>query len=326
MKPIKILSIDGGGIRGLIPTIVLAKIEEMTGKPVCRLFDLIAGTSTGGILALALTMPAKDNKTAPAYSAENLVSLYTEKGEKIFTNNIFHGIDTVNGLFGEKYPSSGIDSVLKECFGTSMLSEALAPILISAYEIRLAKPFFFKSRHAKNPLKENYDFLMWQVARATSAAPTYFEPAQITVNDSGGVGYYTLVDGGVYANNPSMCAFAEAKVMFGNAADIMLLSLGTGEAARTISYKDAKDWGLVQWAKPILDIVFDGISDTVDYQINQLLNNNRYYRMQTNLAQTGKGMDDASKENIRELKLLGQSIVEEWQKNGKLEKLCRQLT
>lgn len=326
MKPIKVLSIDGGGIRGLIPATVLAKIEEMTGKPVCRLFDLIAGTSTGGILALALTMPAKDNRKLPAYSAEDLISLYTENGEKIFSSNIFHGIVTVNGLFGEKYPSSGIDTVLKNCFGTAMLSEALAPVLISAYEIGLAKPFFFKSRHAKNPLKENYDFLMWQVARSTSAAPTYFEPARITVNGSGAAGDYTFVDGGVYANNPSMCAFAEAKVMFGNAADIMLLSLGTGESARTISFKDAKDWGLVQWAKPILDIVFDGVSDTVDYQINQLLNNNRYYRMQTNLAQTGKGMDDAGKENINELKHLGQSIIEEWQKNGKLEKLCRQLT
>lgn len=325
MKPIKVLAIDGGGIRGLIPAMILAKIEEMTGKPVCRLFDLMAGTSTGGILVLALTIPSKSNKSVPAYSAENLISLYTEKGKKIFSNNIFHTTATAGGLLGEKYPSSGINSVLKTYFGAALLSEALTPVLVSSYEIGLRKPFFFKSRHAKNPLKENYDFLMWQVARATSAAPTYFEPFRIPINDNGGADYYTFVDGGVYANNPSMCAFAEAKAMFGNTADIMVLSLGTGELTKTIAFQDAKDWGLVQWAKPILGIVFDGVSDTVDYQMNQLLNNNRYTRIQASLAQMGKGIDDASKENIHELKLLGQSIIEDWQKSGKLDKLCRQL-
>jgi uncharacterized protein len=327
MKKVKILSIDGGGIRGLIPAMILAKIEEMTSKPISQLFDIIAGTSTGGIVALALTMPDKNNKDIPAYSANDLISLYTDKGEKIFSRNIFHRITSVDGILDEKYPSSGIESVLKECFGTVMLSEALTPVLIPCYEIGLRKPFFFKSWHAKDPSKEKYDFNMWKIARATSAAPTYFEPFKLEIDGKGQADYYSLIDGGVYANNPAMCAFAEAKVMFENTADILMVSLGTGELTHSISYNDAKDWGLVNWAKPILGTVFDGVSDTVDYQLRQLLHRDRYYRIQASLAQLGKdGIDDASKENIHELKLLGLSIIDEWQRNGKLARLCYMIT
>lgn len=326
MKKVKILSIDGGGIRGLIPAMILAKIEEMTSKPICQLFDLIAGTSTGGILSLALTMPSKDNKNLPAYSANELINLYANEGEKIFSSNIFHKIASMDGLSDEKYLSSGIETVLKEYFGKAKLSEALTPVLIPSYEIGLRTPFFFKSWHAKNPLKENHDFYMWQVARATSAAPTYFEPYKLEIGDKGGADYYALVDGGVYANNPAMCAFAEAKVIFENSTDILMTSLGVGELTRCIPYNEAKNWGLVKWVKPILGIVFDGVSDTVDYQLQQMLPINRYYRMQASLAQLGKDdIDDASKENIHELKLLGLSIIEEWQRDGKLERLCNLL-
>jgi patatin-like phospholipase/acyl hydrolase len=326
MKTIKVLSIDGGGIRGLIPAMILAKIEEMTSKPICQLFDLIAGTSTGGILSLALTVPSKDNKDMPAHSAEDLIKLYTDKGKKIFSSNIFHKISSLDGVSEEKYPATGIESVLKEYFGQSMLSDSLTHVLVPAYELGLRSPFFFKSRHAKNPKKENHDFQMWQIARSTSAAPTYFEPYKLDIGDKGGADYYAFIDGGVFANNPALCAYAEAKVMFGNTPDILMLSLGTGKRTRCIPYDEAKDWGLLKWAKPILGTVFDGVSDTVDYQLGQILPDNLYYRIQASLAQLGKDeMDDASEENIHELKLLGLGIIEEWQRTGRLEKLCSKL-
>lgn len=326
MKKVKILSIDGGGIRGIIPAMILAKLEEMTSKPTCRMFDLIAGTSTGSIMALALTIPSGDNRNIPAYTAGQLVNFYADKGSKIFSTDIFHKIATLDGITDERYKSSGIESVLKDFFGETMLAEALSPVLVPAYEIGLRTPFFFKSRHAKKTGKEDYNFPMWQVARAGSAAPTYFEPFKLKLGREEGADYYTLIDGGVYANNPSMCAFAEAKVMFGNQADILLISLGTGELSRAIPYEEAKDWGLINWAKPMLGIVFDGVSNTVDYQLRQLLTDDRYYRIQSSLAELGKGMDDASGENIHQLKLLGQKTIEECQKNGKLEKLCEQLS
>ncbi len=326
MKTVRILSIDGGGIRGLIPAMVLAKIEKMTSKPICRLFDLIAGTSTGGILSLGLTMPANKDKGLPAYGAGDLISLYSDNGKKIFSSGIFHKIISMNGIAKEKYPSSGIEALLKQYFGSARLSEALTPVLIPSYEIGLRTPFFFKSEYARDPLKSGYDFYIWQVARATSAAPTYFEPCKIRINDENGADYYTLIDGGVYANNPAMCAFAEAKTMFEKTADIVLVSLGTGELTRSIPYDDAKDWGAVKWAKSILGTVFDGVSDTVDYQLRQLLKKDKYFRLQASLAQLGKDeMDDASDENIHELKLLGSSLIDECEKNGVLERLCSQL-
>ncbi len=325
MKKVKILSIDGGGIRGIIPAMILAKLEELTSKPIYRMFDLIAGTSTGSIMALALAMPSADNKDMPAHTAGQLVNFYADKGNRIFSTNIFHKIATLDGITDERYKSSGVESVLKDFFGESMLAEALTPVLVPAYEIGLRTPFFFKSCHAKKPEKANYNFPMWQVARASSAAPTYFEPFKLKLNQEEGADYYTFIDGGVYANNPSMCAFAEAKVMFGSQADIMLVSIGTGELSRAIPYEEARDWGLINWAKPMLGIVFDGVSNTVDYQLRQLLTDSRYYRIQSSLTELGKGMDDASEENIHQLKLLGQKTIEEWQRNGKLEKLCQQL-
>ncbi|HEX2926932.1 MAG TPA: CBASS cGAMP-activated phospholipase [Ruminiclostridium sp.] len=327
MKTIKILSIDGGGIRGLIPAMILAKIEEITSKPVSQLFDLIAGTSTGGILALALAMPSKDNKEKPAYTAHDLIKLYADNGKKIFSSNIFHKIISMDGIAEEKYPSSGIESVLKEYFGKTMLSESLTNLIIPSYELGLRVPYFFKSIHAKDTSRINHDFYMWQVARSTSAAPTYFEPYKLDIGDKGGADYYALIDGGVFANNPAMCAYAEAKVMFGNTPDILMFSLGTGEHTCSIPYDKAKDWGLMDWAKPILGTVFGGVSDTVDYQLSQVLPENMYYRIQASLAQLGSdAMDDASEENIHELKLLGLGLIEEWERNGKLEKLCNLLT
>ncbi|PYG89811.1 patatin-like phospholipase [Ruminiclostridium sufflavum DSM 19573] len=326
MGKVKILSIDGGGIRGIIPAMVLAKIEQITSKPICKLFDFISGTSTGGILALSLTKPSAQKKDMPEYSANDIVNMYIQNGKKIFSSNILHKITSLNGLLDEKYCSAGIETVLREYLGSSKLSDCLTHVLIPSYELGLRKPFFFKSWNAKNPDKRNYDFFMWQVARATSAAPTYFEPFKLKTDIRDKVNYYSLIDGGVFANNPAMCAFADAKVLFNDNDDIMMVSLGTGQLTKCIPYDKAKDWGLARWAKPILDTIFDGESDTVDYQLKHLLKKNDYYRIQASLAQLGKDeMDDADDENIHELKLLGQSLIEEWHASGKLDRLCSRL-
>ena len=325
MSKEKILSIDGGGIRGIIPAMVLAKIEEMTSKPICKLFDFISGTSTGGIIALCLTKPSNNNQDIPAYRAQDIVNLYVENGKKIFSSNIIHRITSCNGLFDEKYSSHGIESLLKKYLGTSRLSDCLTHVLIPSYEIGLRRPFFFKSWHAQNKNDRKHDFYLWQVARATSAAPTYFEPFKLE-KDNDNSEYYSFIDGGVFANNPAMCAYAEAKVIYKDIDDIMIVSLGTGELTKSIPYDKAKDWGLAKWSKPILDTIFDGESDTVDYQLRHLVKGNNYYRIQASLEKLGKDeIDDASDKNIHELKLLGQSLIEDWQKNGYLERLCYKL-
>ena len=156
-----------------------------------------------------------------------------------------------------------------------------------------------------------YDFPMRQVARATSAAPTFFEPVKIPAE--GPTGYYALVDGGLYANNPALCALVEARSLFGD-EPLLVVSLGTGALTRPIVYEDARHWGLARWAKPVLDIAFDGVSSTVDYQLQRMLRHQageqqRYYRFQPILDPGLTDMDDTSPRNIRRLKLLPEAML-----------------
>lgn len=320
-KQVRILSIDGGGIRGIIPAMILSRLEERTGKRIAQMFDLIAGTSTGGILALALVKPNLQGQ--PEFPAERLVQLYEEKGKQIFSSSLWHKFQALGNLAEEKYPTEGIESVLGEYCGQARLSDALTNVLITAYEIEQRFPFLFKSHKAKvNP---DYDFYMRDAARATSAAPTYFEPIRITTKDP--IEYFALVDGGVYANNPAMCAYVEAKTLFPQAEDVLVVSLGTGQLTRSLPYDRVKGWGLASWAKPILDVVFEGVSGTVDYELKQLLpprdGVKRYYRFQVRLEEGSEDLDNATLENIRKLKLLTEAMLRE--KAEDLNALCKQL-
>ncbi len=317
----KILSIDGGGIRGIIPSIILAQIEEQTQKPIAELFDLIAGTSTGGILALGLTKPGHDHK--PQYKASDMINLYEFEGPKIFSQSIWRKINNLGSVLEEKYPTQNVESVLKRYFKNSYLNEAITPVLVTGYEIERRSAYFFKSDRAKTNIKRN--FLMRDVARATSAAPTYFEPEKIPTEDF--KEYFALIDGGVYAGNPAMCAYVEALKMFPKEKDFLILSLGTGELTRPIYYLDSKNWGIAKWARPILDVVLSGISDTVDYQLKLLLppqeEEKRYYRFQVRLDDASDDMDNATPQNLRVLKLYAESLVKE--QSDTINILCEQL-
>lgn len=304
----KILSIDGGGIRGIIPATVLADLEDRTGRSIADLFDIIAGTSTGGILALGLTKPAPGDKSR--FSAQELVELYEDKGSTIFHRDLWHRALALGNLLEEKFSSEGIEGVLRTYFEEARISEARTEILITSYDIEQRRPYFFKRHKAREDAVQ--DFLMWQVARATSAAPTYFEPARLDV--SGGAGYMALVDGGVYANNPAMCGYVEARRLWPDEHDFLVVSLGTGELTRPIRHEDAKGWGLARWAQPILGVVFDGVSDTVDYQLQDLCRTKdggppQYFRYQVVLTKGSDDLDDSSRGNIHVLKLLAQDLI-----------------
>lgn len=320
--PFKVLSIDGGGIRGIIPAMVMAEIERRTKRPIPELFDLIAGTSTGGILALGLTKPDRNNKGKPNYTADDAIKMYEDRGAQIFSRSVWHRLHSRFGLSDEKYPTSGIESVLDEYLGDARLKDALTNVLITSYEIERRFPFFFRSSRAKQD--PTYDFPIAKVARATSAAPTYFEPLMLRTEDA--AEYYALVDGGVYANNPAMCAYVEAirvDQKQSSSKDILLVSLGTGQLTRPLTYDEAKDWGLIEWAQPILNVVFDGVSDTVEYQLKTLLPPDRYYRFQTFLDEGNDDLDDAGRTNIRVLKLKAEALIHD---NGKeLDNLCELL-
>ena len=317
-RPIRILSIDGGGIRGIIPAMVLAELERKTGRPICRLFDLIAGTSTGGVLALALTKP--DSAGNPAFAAARLIELYELEGPRIFSP-AWHRwpiIGFLYDLFFVRYSARNVGRVLRHYFGDTRLSEALTPLLIPAFELEKRDPWLFKSEKAKT--EADHDFPMRQAAYATSAAPTYFPPLSLprspSPNGRGGQGErYALIDGGVYAQNPALCAYVEAHTIYPDARDFLIASLGTGRIKTPIRYRSAKRWGLAGWARPILDVVFDGVSDTVDYELDQLLppagGSKRHYRFQAELEVGGDSMDDPSPANIQKLKDVARKLIAE---------------
>ncbi len=288
----RVLSIDGGGIRGIIPALVLAELERRADRRVHELFDLIAGTSTGGILACALCAP-------DPLPAEELVDLYDEEGPKIFDRSLWQRIHSAEGLLDEKYDASALDAALERFLGAKRLSEADPDLIVPAYDMNQPGPYFFKSRKAReSPVTD--DFPMSVVARATSSAPTYFEPLE--------AGNRALVDGGVFAVNPAMSAFAEV-LRFQPATDVRLLSLGTGQRTRKRTFDEVEDWGLIEWARPILDVVFDGVSDAVDYQLTHALQDGRYWRLQVELGAANDDLDDAGEENLARLQQHARDLI-----------------
>lgn len=321
-RPLRVLSIDGGGIRGILPAMVLADIERRTGRPIWQLFDVVVGTSTGALLGLALCVPGPDG--GALHTARDLVRLYEIGGRRVFSRSAWRKIRAVGNLVDGKYPSSGLENVLEECFGAARLKDALTEVVATAYEIERRLPFLFKSCNARS--KPHYDFPMVQVVRAATAAPTYFEPARIEID--GLSDYYALIDGAVFAHNPGMCAYVHALERFPEAEDILMVSLGTGELTRRLAYDDVKDWGAARWAQPVVNVMCDGLASSVDYQLRRLLpaaphGRNRYYRFQARLDVGNDDMDDASTENIRILKLLAEDMLQA--NRAQLRTLCEHL-
>lgn len=260
----RILSIDGGGIRGLIPALVLARIEQLAGQPMGQLVDLVAGTSTGGVVAAAV---------GAGIPMATVASLYRGRARDIFSRPLAHRISSLGGLVDEQYPADGLEACLQEVFGDKRLRDCTIPTLITSWDLGMGEPCLFKS--AKAQADKDRDYLLRRVCRATSAAPTYFEPANVKSAD--GV-LRTLVDGGVCANNPAMVALIEAYKLAPH-ADVTLISLGTGAQPSGIAPSEAKSWGLIRAARPVLDLLMTGPADIVDYQCRTILAD-RYHRLQ----------------------------------------------
>jgi uncharacterized protein len=314
---VRVLSIDGGGIRGLIPAVVLAEIERRIARPIADCVDMIAGTSTGGIIACALARPGIDGRPI---AAEELAGLYVEEGPRIFHRSLLRRITSAEGLLDERYDDIGLQDALRRYLGDTQLREALVPLLITAYDIEGRFAFFFRSERAK--ADPAYDFPLSAAARATSAAPTYFEPARVV--DAAGDRSYALIDGGVFALNPAMCAFAELAAAGRRDEIDLVVSLGTGSHTRRLPFEDVRGWGQIEWARPLIDVVFDGVAQTVDFELGQLLGPERYVRLQIRLTEASDDLDDASDRNLEALRREGARLVEE--RAADLERIAGILT
>jgi patatin-like phospholipase/acyl hydrolase len=292
----RVLSLDGGGIRGIIPALVIAHLERQMGAPASELFDLIVGTSTGGILALGLAL--QDEQGRPLLAAKRMVALYERHGGEIFERSLWRKLRTAGGLFEEAYSHEALETILQRYFGEKRLSDCGTPVMVTSYDIEHRKTVFIKSWHS-----DHSELLCAEASRATSAAPTYFEP----VNLEWAKHSRTLIDGGVFINSPAVSAYAEARKLFPD-EPIAMLSLGTGELTRSIPYDDARTWGSALWVMSLLDCMFDGASKAADHQMRLFLGDH-YLRLQTQLHYASDDMDDASRGNIRNLKQTAREMI-----------------
>ncbi len=283
MNKYRILSLDGGGIRGLLTSIIIERIE--TALPGWRDdIELYAGTSTGGIIALGL---------ANGYAPTKVRDLYYGRSEIIFQDSWFDNILDLGNAIGAKYDTNNLRAELFRLFGNLTLGDLNTRVLVPAFHLdngkpapdRMWSPKFF---HNFENGDSDSDQRIVDVALYTSAAPSYFPPVD---------GY---IDGGVVANNPSMAALAQAQdhrcqERCPTLGAVRLLSLGSGHIHRFIAQENkALDWGWGQWARPILNIMGEGLGDIAHYQCEQILGANRYHRLDPHL-QTAIELDDWSK-------------------------------
>ena len=328
-KLFRILSIDGGGIRGMMPAIIISELEKRlrlaTGKPdsyISDYFDIIAGTSTGGILACYYIY----NNNNKRLDASKAVDMYEKHGATIFKKRLFRFIIC---LFDSLYPDKGVDKVLSDTFGNSRLSEAPCNSAIMAYDITDRKAVIFTTDSARH--EESRDYLLREIARATSAAPAYFRVAKATSMD-GAPSY--LIDGGIYANDPTMCAIIEAKKTmyrdrdeYPKIKDMYVISLGTGTVSKSYNYERAKRWGLFRWAIPIIDMLQSSSAEVVSYQVEKLFdsegNSDKYIRIVPELYNVTHKMDDASPQNISNMKYAADKYIADHDKQ--LDEIVKQL-
>lgn len=308
---VTILSLSGGGIRGIIPAMVLEELERRTGRPVCTMFDYIAGTSTGGILACMLAVPNQHGQ--PRYSASRILECYLELGGAVFRRSLARRLRTLGGLTDARYSSRVLRQYLHEYLGNVRLSAALTRLVIPAYETRSASPYFFKSAFARPFGPDHENPPMKAAAMATAAAPTFFPPCQVGQN-------HCFVDGGLFANNPALCAYADARRAFPEEQDFLVVSLGTGIHLQPFTCRQLRRRGLIGWVSIILRMLQNSSTATVQYQMKTLIGPG-YREFQIPLDRQSDDMDDASPKNLERLREAGQRLIQE--KAGELAEVAQ---
>ena len=340
----RILTIDGGGIRGLIAARVVARLEELISaeaaeeRRVADCFQMVAGTSTGGLIALGLTVPDPANPARPRLSGADLVELYLSEGPRIFGGTL-HKLISLGGWIAPKHSPARLARALQDRFGDARLRDALRELIVTSYDMAEPGPRFFKRRRARE--LDDHDAAMVDVGLATAAAPTYFP--------SHGLGGRALVDGGLFAANPSVAALVEAlkrregELHDPNPGELLLVSLGTGQHETGHRQSEVRRWGRIGWIWPrrqdpaLIAAFLDGQSDAADHWAEILLNQEaggaqrdpavqgtgpRYYRFQTTLTESTP-LDDASPRALKLLNSAADRLLAE--QDGRLREVAGRL-
>jgi patatin-like phospholipase/acyl hydrolase len=319
----RILCVDGGGIRGLIPALVIAELEHRIQQPageqarVSDYFHMFAGTSTGGLVALSLTAPDPDRPERPAVTGDELARFYTEDGPGIFHRSLWQKLRTLWGWLGPKYTLGPLQTAIEKRLGTTHIENALRELVVTSYDMTNRDPYFFKRWRARELPESDRNRPLADAGLATSAAPTYFPSHELDGR--------ALVDGGVFAANPVIVAIVEALKRFSDDPhhldqdDLLVVSIGTGLHEDGYPQDKVRRWGRLGWVlpqrgePPILGATLGGAADGADHWAHTLLNHPadphitaaeighgpRYFRLQAPLTKS-VALDDASKETLTE--------------------------
>ncbi|GAV82040.1 Patatin domain-containing protein [Cephalotus follicularis] len=336
---ITVLSIDGGGIRGIIPGTMLAFLEDQLQKldgeeaRIADYFDVIAGTSTGGLVTAMLTAPNEQNR--PLFAAKDINDFYLEHCPKIFPQNssaFASATKLVKSLHGPKYDGKYLHTLLKEKLGDTLLHQTLTNVVIPTFDIKRLQPIIFSSYQVKKT--PTIDAPLSDICIGTSAAPTYLPAHYFETKDSTGkVREFNLIDGGVAANNPALVAISEVtkEITRGNPdffpikptdyGRFLVVSLGTGAAKFEEKYdaKEAASWGLLGWltsdgSTPLIDVFTESSSDMVDFHLSTVFQalhcEQNYLRIQEDaLSGTESSVDIATEENLENLVKVGEKLL-----------------
>lgn len=325
-KVFKILSIDGGGIKGLYSASILEKFEKTFNCLTTDHFDMICGTSTGGLIALAIStgIPAKD-----------ICNFYETKGHFIFPNyikripkigNLYYTIKQ-SLLFG-KYSNKGLKSSLKEIFGENKIGDSKNLLCIPSYSVTKALPRVFKFDHKEGELNTDNNKLLVDVALATSAAPTYFPLVEIENNNS-----EQFIDGGVWANNPTLVGLIEALDYFVgegkeyNSIQILSISSLNSNSGRTIGLRKKRSfWG---WKDKLFETSLIGQSHFADFFLKKIKSISEveidYIRIPNTALSVEQEkiiqLDNATKKAYNNMKILGAQQASKYERNELIKEL-----
>lgn len=351
-KLVTILSIDGGGIRGLIPAIIIAflesELQELDGEDarLADYFDIISGTSTGGLVTAMLTAPNENKR--PLFAAKDIKPFYLDNCPKIFPqrrSGMFGSIaKKLKLLFlGPKYDGNYLRQVVREKLGETRLHQTLTNVVIPTFDIKYMQPTIFTTYEAKE--SQLADARLSDICISTSAAPTYFPAYCFNNQDSEGTTReFNLIDGGVAANNPALVAISQVtKQIIAQNPDFfpirptdykrfLVISIGTGSGKVEQKYNGemVSKWGAVGWSfqggsTPLVDVFTHASADMVDYHFSavvQALNSEaNYLRIQDDsLNGIVSSTDIATKENLENLVIVGEKLLKKPVSRVNLEK------
>ncbi|XP_004291128.1 PREDICTED: patatin group A-3-like [Fragaria vesca subsp. vesca] len=338
---VTVLSIDGGGIRGIIPGTMLSflesELQKLDGEDarLADYFDVIAGTSTGGLVTAMLTAPDENNR--PLFAAKDINDFYLEHCPKMFPQHstplIGEAVEMLKAVKGPKYNGKYLHDIVKEKLGDVTLNKTLTNVIIPTFDIKRLQPIIFSSYEVKK--KDSLNALLSDICIATSAAPTYLPAHHFQTKDcsTGEAREFDLIDGGVAANNPALVALSEVtkEIHQGNPdffpikpneyGRFLVISLGTGSAKCEEKYEatNAGRWGVLGWLTgggscPLVDVFTQASSDMVDYHLStvfQALHSEKnYLRIQDDtLEKTVCSVDIATHENLNNLVKVGEELL-----------------